>query len=374
MKRFLKLFSLTFLLVLIAAWIPGSFQAIRSSSLSTAAVPLVKFDVGEKHRGMSWTGEAKPITAQNFDSLVDAHVNWIVQTPFGWQQDYNIPDLSFDTQNSYWGETEEGLRITTQLARERGIETLLKPHIWLINRTDGKWRTEIDMASEAEWQTWFQNYRAFMLHYAKFAQQNQIKILCIGTELQNPAVEREADWRQLIADIRKVYSGKLTYAANWHDAFQQIKFWDALDFIGIQAYFPLTQDATPSVQELISGWQPHLKAIATVQSQYQKPVLFTEIGYRSDAEAAVNPWKWPETSEVNPSIFATDVGLDIQARCYEAFFKVVWTQDWFAGAYWWKWMPSIAQNDRKIGAGFTPQNKPAETILKKWYRQAASAA
>ena len=371
MKRFVQLFSAALLLILAISWFSGVYHASTTPSISPLSAN-VEQRIGEKHRGMSWVGERESISAKNFDSLVNAHVNWIVQTPFGWQTDYDSPDLNLNTHQGYWGETDEGLRVTTQLALDRGIKTLLKPHIWLTRPTDGKWRTQIDMASEAEWQQWFQSYRTFMLHYAEFAQQNNIEILCIGTELQNPAIEREADWRQLIADIRQIYQGKLTYAANWHDAFQQIKFWDELDFIGIQAYFPLSTEDSPSVEDLIAGWQPHLDAIADVQAQYQKPVLFTEIGYRASQDAAVDPWKWPNTPEVNPTVLATEAGLTTQANCYEAFFKAVWSKDWFAGAYWWKWMPSISGDNSVLGAGFTPQNKPAEEVLRKWYRRVAA--
>ena len=59
----------------------------------------------------------------------------------------------------------------------------------------------------------------------------------VGTELQIPALQREADWRQLIKDVRAVYSGKLIYSANWYEEYEGIKFWDALDAIGVQAYF-----------------------------------------------------------------------------------------------------------------------------------------
>ncbi len=364
MKRFFLWFGGTVLLIFAIVWV---YTLYLPSNASFTPLSSSLMQGEEKQRGMSWTAEPEPITVKNLESLVDLHVNWMVQTPFGWQTDYNTPDVKLSTQNAYWGETDEGLKVTTQLALAKGIKTLLKPHIWITHLTDGKWLTDIDMKSEAEWQQWFRNYRRFILHYAEFAQQNNIEILCIGTELQNPAIEREADWRQLITDIRQIYSGKLTYAANWDKEFEQIKFWDELDFMGIQAYFPLSQQASPTVETLTSGWQSALKTIQKVQSQYQKPVLFTEIGYRSSPDAAIEPWKWPETSEGNPTILATEAGLLTQANCYEAFFQAVWPQEWFAGAYWWKWMPSIATNDAKVGAGFTPQNKPAAAILKKWY-------
>lgn len=336
---------------------------------SQAPTSAIQIDPGAKQRGMSWTAERTPISAENFDTLTKAHVNWIVQTPFGWQRDIDSPDLALTTKGVWWGETDEGLITTTQLAQKRGIQTLLKPHIWLTRPREGKWRTDIKMKSEADWQIWFTNYRRFILHYAQLAKQQNIPILCIGTELQTTAVEREQDWRQLIAEIRQEYPGQLTYAANWYEAFEQIQFWDALDFIGIQAYFPLASKPEPSVAELKQAWQQYGDAIATLHNKYQKPVIFTEIGYRSTSDAAIEPWKWPDTSELNPSQFATPEGLQTQANCYDAFFQTIWQQDWLAGVYWWKWFPSIEANSKQQGAGFSPQNKPAEQLIRKYYSQ-----
>lgn len=377
MKKFLALMGGTLLLLCSLSLLrpPFSLPLFSSpASLQSTAVPLAQLSLNEnqglkeKQRGVSWVGDRQPVTIDDFAALTENHVNWIVQTPFGWQRDYNTPQLSLATQNVYWGETDQGLTVTTDLAQSLGIQTLLKPHIWLTQPSDGKWRTEIEMQSEQDWQKWFGNYRRFILHYATFAEAHNIPILCIGTELQTTAVQREPDWRQLIAEIRRVYSGQLTYAANWYEAFEAIQFWDALDFIGIQAYFPLTQETQPSLEALKAGWRSHLSAIEKVQKRYQKPVLFTELGYRSTEDAAIAPWEWPTDSEVNPTQLATDSGLATQANCYEAFFQTVWQQDWFAGAYIWKWFPTL--ESQRVGRGFTPQNKPAEEVLQQWYGQA----
>lgn len=364
MRKLILLFILTCGLII------GCYPSRQTPSaprlFSTPATPAI--DISTKQRGVSWTAGPQPITLENLKTLQQAHVTWIAQNPFGWQQDYNSPELTLKTTGVYWGETDQGLAQTTQFAHELGIETLLKPQIWLMKTHEGKWLTDIAMNSEQDWQTWFKNYHHFMLHYAKFAAQHNIPILCIGTELQSTAVQRAQDWRQLIADIRQVYQGQLTYAANWSDAFEQIQFWDDLDLIGIQAYFPLATQNSPTVEQLKASWQPHLDQIAAIKEKYQKPVIFTEIGYRSTEDAAIKPWQWPDASELNPSPPATEAGLVTQANCYEAFFQTVWSQDWFAGAYWWKWFPEIKpEQQSRVGQGFTPQNKPAEQILRHGY-------
>ena len=225
------------------------------------------------------------------------------------------------------------------------------------------------MADEQGWQAWFADYRAFMLHYARLAQVSGIEAWCIGTELHKPAVEREADWRVLIADIRQVYHGQLTYAANWYIEFEEIAFWDALDFIGIQAYFPLTQDKDPSAEQLLAGWQQHLVAIERVQQQYGKPVLVTELGYHSAAAAAVRPWEWRASAEENDY----EAGRRTQANAYKAFYQAFWDKAWFAGVYFWKWYPQYENSGGPYDRDFTPQNKPAEQVMRHFFMRAASS-
>ncbi len=164
--------------------------------------------------------------------------------------------------------------------------------------------------------------------------------------------------------MRQVYSGALTCSANWYEEFKRIAFWDALDYIGVQGCFPLTDGTHPELEALLAGRRPHAKALEAVSRRFHKPVLFTEIGYKSRADAAVTPRGWPGR-QTQP---ATEDELETQARCYEAFFRTFWSQDWVAGAYFWKWVPQW----RSQGPGrrdFSPQGKPAERVLARGYEQ-----
>jgi hypothetical protein len=323
-------------------------------------------ELSARQRGVSWVGGHEPIGLEHLRPLADAHVNWIVQTPFGWQQRYDAPGLQLATGGRIlWGERDEGLRTTHRLAQSLGIQTLLKPHIWLRDRSGGKWRTDIRMNSEEDWQRWFADYRTFILHYARLAEAEGMGALAVGTELHRTTVEREQDWRRLIAEIRKVYGGSLTYAANWWREYEEIRFWDALDFIGIQAYFPLTDQQNPTLEALEQGWETYLKSIEAISKRFDKPVVFTEIGYKSTPDAAVKPWEWPQPSAVPLRPPAVDPM--VQARCYEAFFQAVWDKPWFLGSYFWKWYPARSGERDPDNIDFTPQGKPAEKVLSRWY-------
>jgi len=307
----------------------------------------------EKWKGVCWVGSRSPLEGVELRALKATGANALSQTPFGWQSEVNSPEIRWEVnaERQWWGESAKGIQVTHDSSQILGIMNMLKPHLWV----RGSWPGEIEMKDEGDWETWFDNYRGFILDYAKLAEELKIPMLCIGTELEKTS-GREEDWRKVISQIRKVYSGKLVYAANFTE-FEKIEFWDELDYIGVQAYFPLAVQHNPDLQELKSGWEKQLPKIEKVVRKYKKPVLFTEIGYCNTVDAAIEPWVWPnERKEIQLS-------EEIQALCYEAFFETAWQRSWMAGVFFWKWYPN--RHDRE--PDFTPQGKEAELVMTKYF-------
>lgn len=311
----------------------------------------------ERQKGVCWVGTREPVVQEDIDKLKLVGVTWISQTPFGWQQLPGDTSLLFEknTQRKpWWGESFEGIAATTRLAKAANIKTILKPHIWLRQ----SWPGEIEMTSDEDWKKWFKHYNDFIMSYAELAQQEQIEILCIGTELQKTI--HRPEWFEVIENVRSVYTGKLTYAANFNE-FERVPFWKMLDFIGIQGYFPLTKNSHPTVTEVAAGWEQPLKQIEALHRKIRKPVIFTELGYKSTHDATIEPWAWPDTEHHEKISDAT------QANAYEAFFKKCWDKSWMEGVYFWKWYPQGARRNASID--FTPQGKPAEVVMKEWFSQ-----
>ncbi|UOQ55620.1 glycoside hydrolase family 113 [Hymenobacter cellulosivorans] len=359
---------LTLFLTFLLAWWHWPHSSTPRRAPATPARSRAALLADGRFRGVSWVA-GDSVTALDLQPLIRAHVTWIAQTPFGWQADAAQPTVQLHTGvgsrrrgRGYWGETDYGLVHTAQLARQHGIQTLLKPHLWV--RGAGAWPGSIQMQNPADWQAWFAAYSTFIVHYAQLAEENHFGALCIGTELEK-TVSHEKEWRALIKQVRRVYHGPLTYAANWSGEFEQVKFWDALDFIGVQAYFPLSKVSSPPRAELLAAWQTHQAAIARVQRKYKKPVVFTEAGYRNTADAAIEPWTWPDRTAV---FFTPDE--QTQATCYAALFETFWPQSWFKGLFIWKWYPGLQPDGpARRHADFTPQHKPAEQVMAQWYGQ-----
>ena len=270
-----------------------------------------------------------------------------------YQEKYNSTKI-MRTNNT---PSDKSLAHVIRQAHKLGMKVMLKPHVDLLDKHDGSyWRADIGFARDKDWDEWFDEYREFLLHYARLAKNLKVDIFCVGTELSFTTTKEDA-WRDIIKDVRKVYSGELVYAANW-DNFKNIKFWDDLDFIGIDAYFPLTYESNPTLEELKLGWEKWKYDIASWQSGINKPVIFTELGYASTQHAPYTPWKGGLQGNAN---------TEIQAKCYEAFFQTVWEEPWLAGVYWWKWDTNVRAGG-KHNRQFTPQNKPAQKIIEANYK------
>jgi len=145
--------------------------------------------------------------------------------------------------------TDEALCAVIAAIRHRGLAAVLKPHVDI---DDGTWRGAIGFADESAWQEWFSAYGDYLEHAARLAQRTGVVRLVVGTELKG-TTGRVQQWRALIERIRVLFDGELVYAANW-DHYTAITWWDALDHVGVDAYFPLATSTSPTEAELVASW------------------------------------------------------------------------------------------------------------------------
>ncbi|MCS3668941.1 hypothetical protein GGP77_003195 [Salinibacter ruber] len=250
--------------------------------------------------------------------LRDLGVTHLTLVAFGWQKAPDVPTVRADTGDGWYSESHRGVRALARQADALGMGVILKPHLWVGGYDEAQDRSDIGFDTEADWAAWEADYRRFLMLYARLAAEVDADALVLGTELTRSATERPDFWRGLAEAARTVYDGNLTYAANWHEAYDSIQFWDALDYVGVQAYFPLTDATDPSLAALRTGWGPHRAAL--------------------------------------------------QARCYRAFLSTVGRAPWLKGGIIWKWHPPA---EVEGPTAFTPQGKPAERVLRRWFTGAA---
>ncbi|AWB45456.1 1,4-beta-xylanase [Paenibacillus sp. CAA11] len=254
------------------------------------------------------------------------------------------------TEIPYWEEptvTDEEVVWAIRKAKSLGLKVCLKP---IVNCTDGTWRAHInffdkDVPCEPKWADWFRSYTNYILHYAEIAERTGCEMLCIGCEMVQTD-RREAEWRKLIADVREVYSGIVTYNC---DKYQEdnVTWWDAVDVISSSGYYP------------IHDWEAQLNRIEPVVKAFNKPFFFMEAGCMSRTGSAQIPNDWNLPGEVNQKE---------QADWYHAMFAACDKRDWVQGFMLWDWKAELyAPEMAATNDDYCTYNKEAESVIKDYY-------
>lgn len=303
-----------------------------------------------------YNGYGSRLAKQSLLKLSELGTNSVAIVPYSFMRNPNQA-TPLNISHGPGGENDESIITAHYNAKKMGMLTLLKPQIWL----GSSWPGEVEMDSEEDWQLFFKYYTDWIIHYALIAEMYGFDALCLGVEFAKATIQKPEEWKSMIEKIRGIYSGKITYAANWGEEFENLSFWSELDFIGLNCYYPLSESDTPTKNELKKQFTQVMQKAAAIAQQFNKPLVFTEIGFRSVS----TPWKNPHASADNRPI-----NEDAQKLCYEVVFEGIKDVPWCDGIFWWKW-PSYLSYGGKSNSSFTPNNKAAEKTVKEWFTPTA---
>jgi len=286
------------------------------------------------------------------DELARLGATWVSVTPFGRLWSLSSTHISPDFEQPY-ADNRRAVRAFVAQAHARGLKVLLIPHLWV---ETGGWRGEVEPGSEEAWRRYRASYRAFVLGWAELAGEAGAEAFSIGVECKSWSGRFAPYWHTLIADVRARFSGLLTYSANW-DEVEHVLFWDALDIIGINAFYPLSDHARAPYAAYLAGAGRARDQVARLASVLAMPVWFVEAGYTARADAAIEPWLWPDDM--------TDVAYDEdeQARALSALIEVFAPEPWFAGLFVWRYYADLDDVSQEHPWGFSPHAKRAEQVL-----------
>jgi hypothetical protein len=244
-----------------------------------------------------------------------------------------FPDIAQDLTHPFGNTPSPDLVLNiARQAESLGLTVFLKPHL---DSYDASWRGNISVQGVAsQFRT---AYRAFIRRYTQIAKQLRNPVFVLGTELYTVTKELGAAfWIEQAAWVRSrygaAYNGPLTYAANWGvgpdaEYNRLAALWPVLDFIGVDAYFPLVRPdsaPSPSFDTLLAGWDaplgsagweptPAADVLAIAQSS-GRPVMFTEFGVGNYTEAAKTPWADAPQNAVRDDILQADYYRAMRAR------------------------------------------------------------
>jgi hypothetical protein len=331
-------------------------QIYKNPSLA----PLSAFQKGIVYASW-WPGEYA--SAESDQTLAQAikplGVNWIAIVVTCYQD--SITSTRIKCKPESLTPTDADLTHIIRDAHRIGLRVMLKPHIDLSDKSK-HWRGEISFGKdENAWREWFSNYNSFITHYAKLAQEANADYFVVGTELVQTSY-RTAQWRDIIKAVRNLYTGPLTYSAHHFDEEFSINWWDALDTIGIDAYYPLAHNSHPTVAQIKKAWIPIVARLGKLSKKWDRPVILTEVGYESLEGTNRTPWQSQ----------GHKIEFEEQADSYQALFDAFANQDWWRGVFWWVWTIHTARNS-PINSDFTTYNKPADDVLMSNFGVAAHA-
>ena len=265
----------------------------------------------------------------------------IAVVPFLWQRDRRRGEIARGDDMP-----DAELQLAVRQAHAVGLKVIVKPHVWV----QGSWAGGVEPQSPDDWAEWFVRYRAALTRIAKVAASEGAEALCIGTELKKTTQRQE--WLGIIAAVRTIFPGLLTYAAHNVEEAEAVPFWRQLDAIGVTLYPPLGDDHDRV------GRLAAMRAVAArldrLASREGKPIVVAEIGLRSARGAAKKPWESAEERVADPD-------PRLQAAVLTDWLAVL-DRPTVSGVLIWRWF-----TDPRAGGpadtDFTVQGKPAENVL-----------
>jgi hypothetical protein len=241
---------------------------------------------------------------------------------------------------------DAALRLAIREARGLGLRVMVKPHVWV----DGNWAGSIEPPSPKAWRAWFEGYRAALLAIARLAAEEGAEALSIGTELRRTT--HRPEWLEIIAAVRAVFPGLLTYAAHNLSGAEAVPFWSKLDAVGVTLYPALGADGDRAGRRAVMrATAERLDALARREG---KPVIVAEIGIRSAVGAARKPWESAEERQAPPD-------RQLQAEVLGDWLDAL-DRPAIDGVLVWRWFTDPSAGG-PADTDFTVQGKPAERVF-----------
>lgn len=282
-----------------------------------------------RRQGFAYPPDPAPLTGM--------HANAVLLSPSWEQHDVHASNVvPGETRDVTW-------RRTIRRSRELGLRVAMAPWVSLKHAEADQWRGVIEPVNRA---AWWQSYRRFVLHYAQLASEERVELFAVGSELSSR--DDDAEWGELIAEVREVYAGSLAFVAN-HDALDPVAF-EHVDVLGVSAYFPVH-----------GSWEHHAQRLRQLHEEHDKPLVIFEVGFASRRGALREPWN---------NTTGAPVDLEAQARGYELVTEALGDAAWLHGVFFWTWFGPGGEHDRH----YTPRGKPAESIARSFLSRRVLAA
>lgn len=299
-------------------------------------------------------GYGSPAYARTLEETAAMGGTWVAITPFGRVLDLNGRGVDPTFEKPFAENKKDIVRAIT-MAHQRGLRVMLVPHLWV---ESGQWRAEINPPTDDAWKQWTASYERFVRGWAEVAEATHVDLFSAGVELRSWVTTAHAPaFSAMVKRLRTVYHGPITYSANWDDVEYTTILGD-IDVIGINAFYPLAEKEGDGLDKLLAGGKRVREKVHALATTWQKPVLFTEIGYTTRPDPAVKPWIWPE------DIKSVVIDEHAQADAYRGLISPLLDEPYFMGFFVWRLYADPDDVSQEPGFGFSPRGKQAELVVR----------
>jgi hypothetical protein len=342
-------------------------------------------DMRALHLGGNWLGNQlrSGVPHEDYVQFVESlDVNWVgisVALHYGESTDPVVRRVYDGNVTRTF--TDEVLRTIIREFVSRGIDVYVtlafevepepgskKPERWMLGLP---WLDGGFQAAEWPWlpghpdhanfvaQFW-SSYTDQAVHFGRIAEEEGASLFSLGTETDHLFRTRtEGQWvtefgdeiRNMVAEVRKVFSGSVTYDqlvwvllepdlyGNAHSF-----LWEdgGFDVIGLSAWFPLVEEFPASIMtvgDLQGAWEPMFTDLLEPLQQANpgRPIMFTEFGFVDDIRAPADPSidTYEEKLFLDLNGNGLDDGQEVQANIIEAFYRTLDTHPVVQGTFWW---------------------------------------
>jgi hypothetical protein len=299
-------------------------------------------------------GYGSPAYARTLGECRAMGATWIALTAFG--RVGGLDGLGVDpTFEQPFEKNRTDVRRAIAMAHAHGLRVMLVPHLWV---ESGKWRGEIDPGTDAGWASWAASYGSFVKAWAAVAETEHVDLFSVGVELRTwVTTPRAPSFSTLVHEVRGIYHGPLTYAANWDDVVDTLVLGD-LDVLGVNAFYPLAEKEGAPFETLLDGGRRVRERVRALAETWNKPVLFTEVGYTTRRDPAIRPWEWPDDMK------SVHVDERAQADAYRALLAPLLDEPRFMGFFVWRVYADPDDVSQEAEWGFSPRGKLAELVVR----------
>lgn len=321
-----------------------------------------------------------PAALQNIQAIGS---NWVFVTP-SWTYARNNP-LIFSEQpgrDPFWSDTVTS--ITQARAINLNVAVFPQPHFphdaiefWRNAPRDPNW-----------WNTWFDHYRAFAVHYADLASLAGAQGLVIGGDWIGPALpggtladgspsgvpaDAETRWRAVIAEVRQHFRGNLMFALPYDtvNIAPPINILRDADSVYLLWFAKLSDQSNPNRDALLDEVGRLLdNNVSPVQAQVNKPFLIG-LSYPSSTYSATGCIPngsggclyWHVLNRPNADMSTVSLDLQQQVDIYEAVFNAINARSWVSGLVSRGYYAPVALQDKSASI----HGKPTADLIWYWF-------